>query len=185
MAAYLLKMTREGSDKIRQRFIPAWLTNLRLLWWISTEGACGAWCLWSTMGNSWGYDALLPPECGDAMGHWDLPLPGSWSCHDRAHAQHVKACIPIKFHQLFITAIIVTIFNRMRCERCKAFKDPIGLFSIRILLRRASVYGENVKVGASEPIIWVYRLLLCTLGTIVPNLNWLTETAICCQYGFC
>lgn len=116
VAAYLLKMRREGSDKIRQRFIPAWLTNLRLLWWISTEGACGAWCLWSTMGNSWGYDALLPPECGDAMGHWDLPLPGSRSCHDRAHAQHVKACIPIKFHQLFITTIIVTIFNRMRRE---------------------------------------------------------------------
>lgn len=102
-----------------ERFIPAWITNLRLSWRIFKGG--GLRCLWSTMGNSWGCDALLTPMCGDAMGHWGFPLPGRWSCR----AQHVKACIPIKFHQLIITIIIVTIFSSMRWEHCDTFKGPI------------------------------------------------------------
>lgn len=60
----------------------SWITNLRLSWQIFKALRC----LWSTMGNSWGCDALLTPECGDAMGHWGLPLPGRWSCRE----QHVK-----------------------------------------------------------------------------------------------
>lgn len=60
-------------------FILAWLPNLRLLWWVSTEEArgrsrgCSAWCLWSAMGNRRGYDALVTQECGDRMGQWGFP----------------------------------------------------------------------------------------------------------------
>lgn len=118
-------MTHEESNNIGQRFIHAWLTNLRLLLWAWTQGAYRAWCLWSAMANIWGYDALVTPECGHTMGQCGLPIAGRRSCRYRAQAQRVKACMPIKSHQLIVTAIILTIFNNMRCEHCAILKDPI------------------------------------------------------------
>lgn len=62
-------------------FVCAWLPNLRLLWWVSTEEARGrsrgrsAWCLWSAMGNRRGYDALVTRECGDRTGQRGSPHP--------------------------------------------------------------------------------------------------------------
>ena len=87
-------------------FICAWPPNLGLLWWVSTEEARArsrgrsAWCLWSAMGNSQGYDALVTQECGDCMGHWVFPP--MWthrSCHERVRRRWRtrKVCIPIKF----------------------------------------------------------------------------------------
>lgn len=77
------------------------------------------------MANIWGYEALVTLECGHTMGQCGLPIAGRRSCRYRAQAQRVKACMPIKSHQLIVTAIILTIFNSMRCEHCATLKDPI------------------------------------------------------------
>lgn len=77
------------------------------------------------MGNTSGYDALVTPECGHTRAKRALPLAGHRSCRYRAQAQCVKACTPIRSHQLIITAIIITTFNSTRCEHYGSLKDPI------------------------------------------------------------
>lgn len=75
------------------------------------------------MGNTSAYDALATPECGHTT---DVVFPSlDMEAVITVLKHSVKACIPIKSHQLIITPIIVTIFSSMRCERYDTSKDPI------------------------------------------------------------
>lgn len=84
--------------------ICAWLPNLRLLWWASTERpGAGAGCLWSTMGKRGGHNAPVTQKCGDLKGRWGFPPCGNiWAVMsvegNYCKCEHIKVCIPIKFY---------------------------------------------------------------------------------------
>lgn len=97
------QVTREGSDTQEYSFVLGYpISDCSDGFQLKRPGA-GAGCLWSTLRNRGGHDALVTQECGYCKGQWGFPPCGHiWAVMsvegNDCKFEHKKVRIPIKFY---------------------------------------------------------------------------------------